>query len=274
MTMDHRAPGDRRLLSSNRLEQADPGNAQELAKNPEATKLAEPFIDLPPVSKRKKPRRSRSFSSRCRESNRSGNRTSSLPFSLRLAWDSPGPVPGQPVRSLRNRPVPQPSSRWRGGILQPCSRWWRQASFWPCRRRQHQKRKRALWPNLLGSARLSEKPPLVPWLGADGKRTQYRGASQDGNCTRRGGASKLQARGVHVQPALFRDQVPGLLPSGSPSDPDLVLVIRSPKEEHVAKRISRITSNEMHVQLLRGNSEASISFADITEIHVRHKDGK
>lgn len=57
-----------------------------------------------------------------------------------------------------------------------------------------------------------------------------------------------------------------------PNDADLVLVIRSPKEEYVVKRISRITSNEMHLQLLKGGNEVSMPFAEVTEVHVRHKD--
>jgi hypothetical protein len=58
----------------------------------------------------------------------------------------------------------------------------------------------------------------------------------------------------------------------SEADKDLVLVVRG-RDEYVAKRISRISSNEMHLQLLRG-TEMSVPFAEITEIQVRHKDAK
>jgi len=58
----------------------------------------------------------------------------------------------------------------------------------------------------------------------------------------------------------------------SEADKDLVLVVRG-REEYVAKRISRIASNDMHLQLLRG-TEVSVPFADIMEIQVRHKDAK
>jgi hypothetical protein len=59
----------------------------------------------------------------------------------------------------------------------------------------------------------------------------------------------------------------------SEADKDLVLVVRTVKEEHIAKRISRISSTEMHLQLVRG-VEVSVPFADIGEILVRHKEGK
>jgi hypothetical protein len=57
------------------------------------------------------------------------------------------------------------------------------------------------------------------------------------------------------------------------ADKDLVLVVRSGRDEHIAKRISRISSNEIHLQLVRG-VEVSVPFADIAEIQVRHKDVK
>lgn len=57
------------------------------------------------------------------------------------------------------------------------------------------------------------------------------------------------------------------------AEKDLVLAIRTAKEEYVAKRISRISSNEMHVVLLRG-SEVSVEFAAIAEMQVRNKDAK
>jgi hypothetical protein len=57
------------------------------------------------------------------------------------------------------------------------------------------------------------------------------------------------------------------------ADKDLVLVVRAGKDEHVAKRISRISSSEMHVQLVRGG-EVSVPFPEISEMQIRHKDAK
>lgn len=59
-----------------------------------------------------------------------------------------------------------------------------------------------------------------------------------------------------------------------PSDPDMVLVFRTAKGEIVGRRISRISANEIHVQLLRGSSEAAIIFGEISEVILRHKDAK
>jgi hypothetical protein len=59
----------------------------------------------------------------------------------------------------------------------------------------------------------------------------------------------------------------------SEADKDLVLVVRTPKEDHIAKRITRISSTEVHLQLVRG-VEVGVGFPEIAEIQVRHKDTK
>jgi hypothetical protein len=58
------------------------------------------------------------------------------------------------------------------------------------------------------------------------------------------------------------------------AEKDLVLVIKGAKNEYIAKRITRISMTEMHVQLQRGATEASIPFAEMVEVSVRHKDAK
>jgi hypothetical protein len=59
-----------------------------------------------------------------------------------------------------------------------------------------------------------------------------------------------------------------------PENPDMVLVIRTAKQEYVARRISRISSSDVHLQLLRGNTEVGVPFGEISEVLVRHKDAK
>jgi hypothetical protein len=54
----------------------------------------------------------------------------------------------------------------------------------------------------------------------------------------------------------------------------MVLVVRTAKQEYIARRISRISSSEVHLQLLRGNTEAGVPFGEISEVLVRHKDAK
>jgi hypothetical protein len=74
---------------------------------------------------------------------------------------------------------------------------------------------------------------------------------------------------------FFETKFPGffrVVPSEA--EKDLVLVIRAAKNEFVAKRISRISSNEMHVQTLRGGTEAMVPFGEIIEVQVRHKEAK
>ena len=48
-----------------------------------------------------------------------------------------------------------------------------------------------------------------------------------------------------------------------------VLAVRVAKDEYTAKRITRISSNEMHIQLLQGGNEVMVLFADILEMQVR-----
>ena len=59
-----------------------------------------------------------------------------------------------------------------------------------------------------------------------------------------------------------------------PENPDMVLVVKTAKQEYVARRISRISANEVHLQMLRGNTESSVTFGEIAEVQVRHKDAK
>ncbi|MCL5097272.1 MAG: hypothetical protein M1608_07055 [Candidatus Omnitrophica bacterium] len=69
-------------------------------------------------------------------------------------------------------------------------------------------------------------------------------------------------------PGFFRI-VPG------EAEKDMVLVIGVVRGEYVARRIARITSSEMHVQLLKGGpQEVGVNFGEITRVEVRHKDAK
>ena len=54
---------------------------------------------------------------------------------------------------------------------------------------------------------------------------------------------------------------------------DLVLVVKTPKQEIAATRVSRISASELHLQLQRG-SEASVTFGEITEVSVRPRSAK
>ena len=60
----------------------------------------------------------------------------------------------------------------------------------------------------------------------------------------------------------------------SDAERDLVLVFRTPKHEYVGKRISRISSNEVHLVLMSSNSEASVPFSEIISVILKHKDAR
>jgi hypothetical protein len=76
---------------------------------------------------------------------------------------------------------------------------------------------------------------------------------------------------------FFETKFPGffrVVPSET--EKDLVMVIKAVRNEYVGKRISRISSNEMHVQLQSGNASAEvmIPFLEIQSVQIRHKDAK
>lgn len=58
------------------------------------------------------------------------------------------------------------------------------------------------------------------------------------------------------------------------ADKDMVLQIKSVRGEFTVNRITRIASNDMHVEVRKGatTSEVSIAFAEIQEIRLKHKD--
>lgn len=55
---------------------------------------------------------------------------------------------------------------------------------------------------------------------------------------------------------------------------DLVLVVKSVRGEYVATRISRIASNDMHLDVHKGGAsqEVQMPFVEIQEIQLKHKD--
>ena len=76
---------------------------------------------------------------------------------------------------------------------------------------------------------------------------------------------------------FFETKFPGffrVVPSEA--EKELVIVIKAVRGEYVGKRISRISSNEMHVQLQSGNASAEvmIPFVEIQTVQIRHKDAK
>ena len=55
---------------------------------------------------------------------------------------------------------------------------------------------------------------------------------------------------------------------------DMVLEFKGTKKEYVARRVSRISANEIHVQLIDGKKEVAVNFGEIVQVALRHKDAK
>ena len=60
----------------------------------------------------------------------------------------------------------------------------------------------------------------------------------------------------------------------SPAIKDMVLEFKGTKKEFVAKRVSRISQNEIHIQLIDGKKEMSLNFGEIIQVKLRHKNDK
>ena len=76
---------------------------------------------------------------------------------------------------------------------------------------------------------------------------------------------------------FFETKFPGffrVVPSEA--EKDLVMVIKAVRGEYVGKRITRISMNEMHLQLQSGNASAEVMvpFVEIQSVQIRHKDAK
>ncbi len=58
------------------------------------------------------------------------------------------------------------------------------------------------------------------------------------------------------------------------ADKDMVLVIRAARGSYIAHRITRITTNDMHVEVHKGaaSEEVMLPFSEIQEIQLKHKD--
>jgi hypothetical protein len=88
--------------------------------------------------------------------------------------------------------------------------------------------------------------------------------------------SQTYQRGEHTfNRRFFESKFPGFFRVVlGDAERDMLLVFRTPKQEYVGKRISRISMKELHLVLQSNNSETSIPFSEITSVIVKHKDAK
>jgi uncharacterized membrane-anchored protein len=57
------------------------------------------------------------------------------------------------------------------------------------------------------------------------------------------------------------------------TDKDMILIIKTARGEFLAQRITRITGNEMYLEVRRGSAaqEVVVPFADVQEVILKHK---
>ena len=102
------------------------------------------------------------------------------------------------------------------------------------------------------------------------------GAAAAGPATADLPATKTFARGQFTfNRRFFETQVPTFFAvMRSAADKDMVLSIKSPRGTHTVQRITRISPNEMYVQVQKGHAseEIVVPFAEIQEVQLKHKD--
>jgi hypothetical protein len=123
-------------------------------------------------------------------------------------------------------------------------------------------------PHGTTSRRIGSPPPPPPGGGLRVAAAQKAGGGKLEPKVYSRAEYTFNRRFIETQFAGFFRVVP------SEAEKDLVLVFKTPKHEYVGRRISRISSNEFFLQLQQGGGtkEVSITFGEIAQIIVRHKD--
>lgn len=74
---------------------------------------------------------------------------------------------------------------------------------------------------------------------------------------------------------FFETQVPGFFAVTRPeADKEMALVVKSARGTHIAQRISRITPNDIYIQVQKGHAseDVIIPFVEIQEVTLKHRD--
>ena len=246
---------------------------KQLAENPEAAPFVEPYIEVPPEVREREREKRREIIVR-------------EPERVELPEDSPSffasllnPLgffilgvlylgnlyAGAEVARFRGRPVPLVVAVSAVlPILGPIIF----ALMPPAEGRAYEPAPEAVAAEETGAA----APPPVP--GAAGALGLAAAQGAKGGVANPAYAQVYNRQNTSFDRRFFETKFTGffrVVPADA--EKDLVLVVKGAKAEYIAKRISRISANEMHLQLQRGN-EVSIPFGEIVEVSVRHKDAK
>lgn len=125
----------------------------------------------------------------------------------------------------------------------------------------------ALISNPLASGKKTGPAPSGGLGIAADKKSKPVAASSEGAVFKRGETT--------FNRRFFESKLAGFFPLiATGPEKDLMVVIRTGKQEYGAKRITRISMTDMHVQVLKGGTEAQIGFTEIQEIQVRRRDPK
>lgn len=88
--------------------------------------------------------------------------------------------------------------------------------------------------------------------------------------------TKTYARGQYTfNRRFFETQMPGFFAMvRSETDKDMVLTFKATRGTYIAQRISRISANELYLQVQEGNAshDVIIPFIEIQEVQLKHKD--
>jgi hypothetical protein len=114
---------------------------------------------------------------------------------------------------------------------------------------------------------VGEAPAEAPAETAEAPAETYSSGHPQGTVYRRG-QFVFNRRFFETKLAGFLRVVP------SEAEKDMVLWVRSVRGDYVAPRLTRLTSEEMVLQVRKGDATADvpIPFQEINEVHIRHKD--
>jgi hypothetical protein len=132
----------------------------------------------------------------------------------------------------------------------------------------------------IGEAAADAEPHIIPMAGSDAAAEPDAGGLRLAQTEAEAAAAALPKTQVFQRGAFtfnrrfFETKFPGFFGVVRRDGSDMVLVIKSARGQYVGERISRIASNDLHLQVRKGlaSEEVAIPFTEIQEVQLKHKD--
>lgn len=122
------------------------------------------------------------------------------------------------------------------------------------------------------SAEVSDQIGAPPPPGGSGALSMKKGEAAHGSLQ----PAVYTRNEINFDRRFFETKFPGYfrVVLGA-AEKQMVIVIKTVKEEYIVQRFSRITGNEIHLQLVRGSkTDVGVSFGEIIQVELCSKDSK